>query len=86
MATSLELRSPLLDHEVLELGISLPDSLRLEGRRGKVALRRAFADLIPAELASRGKTGFGIPLGAWFRGPLCELAGDTLLDGTGPGT
>jgi asparagine synthase (glutamine-hydrolysing) len=80
MATSLELRSPLLDHEVLELGLSVPDSLRLEGRRGKVALRRAFADLIPAELASRRKTGFGIPLGTWFRGPLRELAGDTLLD------
>jgi asparagine synthase (glutamine-hydrolysing) len=81
MATSLELRSPLLDHEVLELGISLPDSLRLEGRRGKVALRRAFADLLPPELASRGKTGFGIPLGAWFRGPLRELTGDVLLGG-----
>lgn len=81
MATSLELRSPLLDPEVLELGISLPDSLRLEGRRGKVALRRAFADLLPSNLASRGKTGFGIPLGDWFRGPLRELAGDTLLGG-----
>jgi asparagine synthase (glutamine-hydrolysing) len=81
MATSLELRSPLLDHEVLELGISLPDSLRFEGRRGKLALRRAFADLIPAELAARAKSGFGIPLGAWFRGPLRELAGDVLLDG-----
>jgi len=81
MATSLELRSPLLDHRVLELGISIPDSLRLEGRRGKVALRRAFGDLIPAELASRRKTGFGIPLGNWFRGPLRELAGDTLLGG-----
>ena len=80
MATSLELRSPLLDHEVLALGISLPDSLRFEGRRGKLALRRAFASLIPAELATRGKTGFGIPLGDWFRGPLRELAGDTLLD------
>jgi len=79
MATSLELRSPLLDYEVLQLGVSLPDSLRFEGRRGKVALRRAFADLIPPELAARGKTGFGIPLGDWFRGPLRELAGDTLL-------
>ena len=80
MAASLELRSPLLDPEVLELGVSLPDSLRLEGRRGKAALRRAFAHLIPPELASRTKTGFGIPLGDWFRGPLRELAGDTLLD------
>ena len=79
MAKSLELRSPLLDHEVLELGVSLPDSLRLEGRRGKVALRRAFTDLIPPSLASRRKTGFGIPLGAWFRGPLRDLAGDVLL-------
>ena len=79
MATSLELRSPLLDHRVLELGISLPDSLRWSGRRGKVALRRAFAHLVPKELAARGKTGFGVPLGTWFRGPLRELAGDVLL-------
>jgi asparagine synthase (glutamine-hydrolysing) len=79
MATSLELRSPLLDHTVLELGVSLPDSLRWSGRRGKVALRRAFAHLVPQELAARGKTGFGIPLGAWFKGPLRELAGDVLL-------
>lgn len=79
MAKSLELRSPLLDHDVLELGVSLPNSLRLEGRRGKAALRRAFADLIPPSLVSRKKTGFGIPLGAWFRGPLRDLAGDVLL-------
>ena len=79
MATSLELRSPLLDHQVLELGVSLPDSLRWSGRRGKLALRRAFAHLVPKELAARGKTGFGIPLGAWFRDPLRELAGDVLL-------
>lgn len=79
MAASLELRSPLLDAAVLELGVSLPDSLRLDGRRGKAALRRAFAHLIPAELAARPKTGFGVPLGEWFRGPLRELAGDVLL-------
>jgi asparagine synthase (glutamine-hydrolysing) len=79
MATSLELRSPLLDHRVLELGVSLPDPLRWSGRRGKSALRRAFAHLLPDELAKRGKTGFGIPLGAWFRGPLRELTGDVLL-------
>jgi len=82
MATSLELRSPLLDHEVLQLGLSLPPSLRLDGLRGKAALRRAFADLLPPEIAARKKTGFGMPLGTWFRGPLGELAGDLLL---GPG-
>jgi asparagine synthase (glutamine-hydrolysing) len=79
MATSLELRSPLLDHTVLELGVSLPDGLKLDGRRGKAALRRAFAHLIPPELRERRKTGFGIPLGDWFRGPLRDLAGDVLL-------
>ena len=79
MATSLELRSPLLDHELLELGVSLPDSLRFAGSRGKIALRRAFAQLVPKELATRRKTGFGIPLGDWFRGALRELAGDVLL-------
>ncbi|MDH4346834.1 MAG: asparagine synthase C-terminal domain-containing protein, partial [Thermoleophilia bacterium] len=80
MAASLELRSPLLDHEVVELGLSLPDSLKLDGRRGKVALRRAFADLLPREIADRRKTGFGVPLGTWLRGPLRDVAGDLLLD------
>jgi asparagine synthase (glutamine-hydrolysing) len=77
MAHSLELRSPLLDHEVLELGISLPDSLR--GRRGKEALRRAFASDLPPEIAGRRKTGFGVPIARWFRNELRDLAGDLLL-------
>ena len=85
MAASLELRSPLLDHEVLELGVSLPDSLRFDGRRGKAALRRAFAELVPRELAERGKTGFGIPIGEWFRGALRPLASDVLLGETARG-
>ena len=81
MAHSLELRSPLLDWDVLELGVSLPDRLKLSGRRGKAALRRAFAAELPPEVASRGKEGFGVPLSAWFRGELRELAADVLLDG-----
>ncbi len=80
MAHSLELRSPLLDHEVLELGVSLPDSLKVRGLRGKQALRRAYADALPSAVAGRGKTGFGVPIAAWFRGELRELAGDLLLD------
>jgi asparagine synthase (glutamine-hydrolysing) len=78
MAHSLELRSPLLDHEVVELGLALPPSLKTRGREGKVALRRAFADALPAEVAGRGKTGFGVPLGRWFRGDLRDLARDVL--------
>jgi len=78
MAHSLELRSPFLDHEVMALGLALPEGLKARGREGKVALRRAFAADLPPQVASRGKTGFGVPLGRWFREDLRELARDLL--------
>ena len=83
MAHSLELRSPLLDHRVLELGLALPDSLKTRGRTGKVALRRAFGSLLPPAVSTRGKSGFGVPLGRWFREDLRELAHDTLRNERG---
>ncbi len=79
MAHSLELRAPFLDHEVVELGLSLPDALKLRGRQGKVALRRAFARDLPPEILGLGKRGFGVPVARWFRTDLRELAGDLLL-------
>ena len=79
MAHSLELRSPLLDHRVVELGLSLPERLK----RGKIALRRAFADDLPGPVAGRGKAGFGVPLAQWFRGELRELAADVLAHDRG---
>src|SRR5205823_14384791 len=78
MAHSLELRAPLLDHRVVELGLALPASLKTRGLTGKVALRRAFADDLPPQVATRGKTGFGVPLGRWFRADLREPARDLL--------
>ncbi len=78
MAHSLELRSPFLDHRVVELGLALPDELRVRGRKGKVALREAFASDLPDIVAHGGKRGFGVPLAEWFRGELRELAHDTL--------
>jgi asparagine synthase (glutamine-hydrolysing) len=83
MAHSLELRSPFLDHEVVTLGLALPDHLKARSREGKVALRRAFASDLPADVASRGKTGFGVPLGRWFRDDLRQLARDVLLTDRG---
>jgi asparagine synthase (glutamine-hydrolysing) len=85
MAHSLELRSPLLDKDVLELTTALPDSLKVQGRRGKVALRRAFAELLPPEVAAGGKRGFGVPLADWFRGELRATAHEVLLDGRAAG-
>jgi asparagine synthase (glutamine-hydrolysing) len=83
MAHSLELRSPFLDHEVIELGLALPESLKLRGRTGKVALRRAFASDLPQEVADRGKSGFGVPLGRWFRSDLRETAREVLATDRG---
>ena len=83
MAHSLEVRSPLLDHAVVELGLALPDRLKARGREGKVALRRAFAAELPPEVSERGKTGFGVPLGRWFREDLRELARDALATDRG---
>jgi asparagine synthase (glutamine-hydrolysing) len=80
MAHSLELRSPLLDHRVVELGLALPDTLKQHGREGKLALRRAFAAELPPSVAQRGKSGFGVPLARWFRGELASLARELLLD------
>src|SRR3954471_20870323 len=82
-AHSLELRSPFLDHEVVALGLALPDRLKTRGREGKVALRRAFADELPPVVAARGKTGFGVPLGRWFRHDLHDLARDVLATDRG---
>ena len=75
MAVSLELRAPFLDHRVIELGLALPAELA----RGKRALKEAFAADLPPEIAGRGKTGFGVPLDEWFRGPLREPAEELLL-------
>jgi len=83
MAHSLELRSPFLDHEVVALGLALPEHLKARGREGKIALRRAFAADLPAEVAERGKTGFGVPLGRWFREDLREPARDALSSDRG---
>ena len=79
MANSLEARSPFLDRELTEYVAGLPDDLKLHGRRTKVILREAFADLLPPAIDRRGKMGFGVPVGAWFRGELRDYVRDLLL-------
>ena len=79
MAASLEVRSPLLDHKVIETAWRMPDSLRMpEGTAGKVALRRLLARRVPDHMIDRPKRGFGVPLNHWLRGPLRELAEEHL--------
>ncbi len=71
MANSLEGRSPFLDHEFVEMVFRMPGDWKLKGLRGhKWLLKEAFRDKLPPRIFNRGKMGFGIPLGTWFRGPL----------------
>ena len=65
MANGLECRSPFLDYRVVELAAALPVSQKLDWRRAKLILRRAFADLMPPD---RPKRGFAVPLDHWLRG------------------
>ncbi|RMH23218.1 MAG: asparagine synthetase B, partial [Gemmatimonadetes bacterium] len=67
MAHGLELRSPFLDTALVEWAASLPDRLRIRGRRLKALLKDAFPDLLPEAIRTRGKMGFGIPLPTWLR-------------------
>jgi len=66
MAHGLEARAPLLDHQVLTFGLSLPDGWIRNGQTGKRILRAVLARYLPAELFDRGKQGFDMPLRSWF--------------------
>ncbi|WP_404310197.1 asparagine synthase (glutamine-hydrolyzing) [Neorhodopirellula lusitana] len=79
MAHGLEVRQPLLDYRVVEFAASLPVSHKFRGRRGKLLLQDAFGDRIPAEIFTRPKMGFGIPIGKWFREDFRPLVQETML-------
>ncbi|HYL41170.1 MAG TPA: asparagine synthase C-terminal domain-containing protein, partial [Candidatus Binatus sp.] len=69
MAHSLELRVPFLDREMLELALAMPPSTRVSSAQGKVALRRAAAEDLPAVTSNRPKLAFPSPLFEWMRLP-----------------
>ncbi len=74
MAHGLEVRSPLLDHQLAEYVFRLPGHLKIRGPRLKYLLKRAFADVLPPSTLGRRKQGFGVPLDRWFRTDLRAFA------------
>ena len=90
MANSLEVRAPLLDHQLVEWAAGIPAGCKLSHGQGKYIFKRALESYVPSPLLYRPKQGFSIPLADWLRGPLrhsaeaaisgTELADSGLLD------
>ena len=70
MAAGVEVRVPLLDRELVALAARLPIQYKQRGAEGKWIFKKAMEGLLPREIIYRPKTGFGVPLRAWLRGPL----------------
>jgi asparagine synthase (glutamine-hydrolysing) len=79
MANSLEVRSPLLDHVLMELIARMPSALKLKGKTGKYIFKKALEPVLPESILTRPKQGFGVPLAGWFRKELKEATAATLL-------
>lgn len=84
MTWGLEVRSPILDDNVADLAYRIPIRDKIRGRKGKAVLRDAFREFLPTELDNRPKTGFGVPLDHWFRGPLRETTREILTASSNP--
>jgi len=70
MAVALEVRSPFLDHRVVELARAIPAGVHMGAGRAKLMLKLAFHGELPEEIGRRRKQGFAVPIGEWFRGNL----------------
>jgi len=85
MANSIEARSPLLDHHLLEWAGRLPTRLKVNRRGTKYLFKAAMAPWLPPEILHRRKQGFGVPLASWLRGELRDLTHGVLTDDTARG-
>jgi asparagine synthase (glutamine-hydrolysing) len=79
MAHSLEVREPLMDHELVEWLATLPSSHKIQGQEGKHIFKKAMEPHLPNDVLYRPKMGFAVPLARWFRGPLKQRVRDAVL-------
>lgn len=79
MSVSLEGRIPLLDRDIIDFAAGLPTGYKQRNGLGKWPLRQLLQRSVPAELVERPKSGFGVPIESWLRGPLREWASDHLF-------
>jgi len=84
MANSIEGRVPFLDHHVIEFANRLPSHLKIRGLREKYLLRKAFADLLPAQIATRTKQPYRAPDSQSFfvEGRPVEYVADLFSEGS----
>ncbi|HEB55842.1 MAG TPA: amidotransferase 1, exosortase A system-associated [Gammaproteobacteria bacterium] len=82
MAHSLEVRVPILDHKFVEWVSGLPPQVKLNGGEGKYLFKKALEPVLPNDILYRPKMGFGVPISAWFRGPLRERVRSQLVEGS----
>jgi asparagine synthase (glutamine-hydrolysing) len=79
MQASIESRVPFLDHPLVEFTATLPETLKLRGRTTKYILREAMRDFLPPEILARGKMGFPVPVGRWFREGYAGIVNEFVL-------
>ncbi len=82
MATTLEVRVPFLNQEMVELAARMPPRLKLRGLQRKYILKRAAETILPRDVVWRKKAGFGAPIRSWLRGPLRPMVEDLLSEET----
>lgn len=78
MGWSLEGRLPFVDHRVVEFGLALPDHLKIEGKQGKMFLKRWASQFVPGDHLWRKKRGFQVPVGEWLHGDYLQRVGAAL--------